>query len=611
LSPLRPCCGTLARSTLGPPQASPTSSGGDTGGWIRLKRTGRDALPWAAILLSFLLLSCGSNDTAPERAEAPSTGPSPSAPWFVDVTEEVGLDFVHETGAVGGIHLPEIMAGGAALFDFDSDGDLDAYLTNGNFDLAGGEPGSRPVNRLFRQEADGSFVDVTAGSGQGDPGYGLGMAVGDYDNDGNVDLYASNFGADRLYRNLGDGTFEDVTAGAGIRVGGFSCSAIFCDYDNDGYLDLFVTQYVRYNPSQICKSSAGERDYCSPRAFNPAPDVLLHNNGDGTFADVSRRAGLHGTISAGLGVGCEDFDRDGFPDFYVANDQYANNLWFNRGDGTFEDRALMMGAAYNMEGREEAGMGVIVNDLDNDLVTDLFVTHLGGQSNTLYRGLGGGLFEDATGAVGLAQSSLPFTGFGTVALDLELDGDLDILIADGRAFRGPEDPASIVKGMWSYFSEPNLLYLQQNGRFELHRELAVPLTEPVEVSRALVAGDIDDDGDQDVLVANIQSRARLYRNEAPREGDWLTVRAVDPRLNRIAIGARLTLVAGPRTQVRTVSRGSGYLSSNDPRAHFGLGRDSNVERIDVRWPDGLEESFPVPGLDRVITLERGSGETGR
>jgi hypothetical protein len=542
-------------------------------------------------------------------AACASTEPQPEPAWLVDVTHESGVDFVHESGATGGLHMPEIVSGGLALFDADGDDDLDLYFVNGSFELGPGNGAGRPVNRFFRQRSAGSFEEATAASGLGDAGYGVGVAVGDVDNDGDADLYLANHGADRLYLNRGDGSFEDGTAQAGIEVGGFSCSAVFCDYDLDGFLDLYVTQYVRYDPAQVCRNGAGQPDYCSPKAHNPAPDVLLRNNGDGSFTDVSEQAGLRAVAGAGLGVVCADFDEDGRPDFYAANDQYPNHLWINRGDGRFAERGLLMGAAYNLEGRAEAGMGVVAADLDDDLDLDLFVTHLGGQTNTFYRNLGGGMFEDATGVAGLAQSSLPLTGFGAVAADVEQDGDLDLFAANGRVFRAAPVPGSAIEEPWAYFAEPNLFYLNEGGgRFADRQDLAAPFVETVDVSRALAAGDLDGDGDLDLVVTNTQGAARLLRNEAPETGHWLLVRAVDPRYRRDAIGARVTVVAGGRRQRRWITRGGSYLTSSDPRAHFGLGAASSVDRIELLWPDGLAESFTVESVDRVVTLERGTGE---
>ena len=566
---------------------------------MAIRKTERAAL---GLLLAGACACAGPGTEAPERPEA--VVPS----WFVDATAATGLDFVHESGATGGLHLPEIVGGGVALFDADGDEDLDLYLTTGNFTLASGGSDARPVNRFFRHQADGSFDDATASSGLGDAGYGIGVAVGDVDNDGDADVYVTNFGPDQLYINRGDGTFANGTAAAGVAVDGLSCSAVFCDYDLDGHLDLYVTQYVRYDREQYCRNASGQRDYCSPKAYNPASDVLLHNNGDGTFSDVSRRAGLRSVAGAGLGVVCEDFNEDGRPDFYAANDQYPNHLWINRGDGTFEERALLLGAAYNLEGRAEAGMGVVAADLDDDLDLDLFVTHLGGQTNTLYRHLGRGMFEDATGVMGLAQSSLRLTGFGAAAFDVEHDGDLDLLVANGRVFRGSPLDGADQPEPWDHFAEPNLFYVNQGGgRFTIRPELAAEFTRPVEVSRALATGDLDGDGDLDVVLTNTQGAARLLRNEAPRAGHWLVVRAFDPRYRRDAIGARVLVVSGELRRMRTVTRGSSYLASSDPRVHFGLGDLQSVDRIEVRWPDGLVESFVLDGVDRVVTLERGGG----
>jgi hypothetical protein len=543
----------------------------------------------AAGLLLASLAGCAPGDPG---------GQQPDAAWFREVAGESGLGFEHRTGHSEALRMQEIVAAGAALFDHDGDGDLDIYLTSG-----------ASPNRLFRQEAGGRFVDATAESGLGDTGYGIGVAVGDVDNDGDPDVYVSNFGADRLYINRGDGSFEDGTDSAEIRVGGFSTSAVFCDYDGDGFLDLYVARYVRWDPEQYCTDSSGQRDYCHPKAFNPAADVLLHNAGDGTFRDVTREAGLASAQAAGLGVICEDLDDDGRPDFYVANDQYANYLWVNRGDGTFEDRGLLTGAAYNLEGKPEAGMGVVAADLDGDEDLDLFVTHLVGQSNTLYSNLGGGLFEDATGRAGLAEGSLLYTGFGTVAIDIELDGDLDLVVANGRVFRAEPLPDVLVAAPWNHYAEPNLLFLNRGGGvFERNQRSAPALTGAVEVSRALATGDVDNDGDLDLLVANAEGPTRLYRNEAPRSGHWLLVRVVDPRLGRDAIGAHVTAVAGSARILRTVTRGFSYLSSNDPRVHFGLPTDQ-LERLEVRWPDGLREHFDVEGVDRVMQLERGRGRT--
>ncbi len=529
---------------------------------------------------------------------------APHGSWFEDVTSAVGLDFVHESGATGQLLLPEIMGGGAALFDSDGDGDLDLYLVNGNT-LAAEAPVPPPVNRLYRQEAGGRFTDVTAESGLGDTGLGMGVAIGDIDNDGDADVYVTNYGPDVLYRNRGDGTFEPVT---GVGADGWSCSAAFVDYDRDGWLDLYVTRYVAFDPKRRCFNSAGRPDYCGPKVFTPVADVLLRNTGLGEFVDVSEQAGIASVAAAGLGVVCEDLDGDGLVDIYVANDAYPNHLWINAGDGTFRDDAVMLGAAYNLHGMSEAGMGVIASDLNNDALPDLFVTHLSDETNTLYRNLGPG-FLDVTGASGLGESSVRYTGFGVAALDVELDGDADLLVANGRVNRLEPLDGAWMEPPWDVLAEPNLAYVNgPDGVFTPACGPAAAFCRPIEISRGLAVGDIDADGDLDVLVANIQGPARLYRNEAPRRGHWLSVRAVDPRLSRDALGATITLICSDDRFVQTTRRASSYLSSGDPRAHYGLGDVTRVQRIEVAWPDGVREAFPGTDVDRMVILDRGSGK---
>lgn len=518
--------------------------------------------------------------------------------WFTDVTQAAGLTFVHESGATEGLLLPPIMGSGVAMLDYDGDEDLDLYFVTGR-----GAP-----NRLYRQDAGFQFTDVTVTGGLGDTGFGMGVAVGDYDNDGDPDVYVTNLGPDALYRNRGDGTFEDVTAAAGIAVTGWSASAAFLDDDRDGLLDLFVTQYVDFDPDQRCFDRAGRPDYCGPRAFTPVPDVLLRNAGDGTFRDVSVASGIASIPAAGLGVVCEDLDGDGRVDIYVANDAYPNHAWLNRGDGTFEEAAAMLGAAYNLHGQNEAGMGVVAADLDNDALIDLFVTHLDGETNTLYRRLADGRgFLDVTGAAGLATTSAARTGFGVAAVDVELDGDLDLIVANGRVNRLDPLPEAAVEPPLHVLAEPNMLYINDGtGRFELISIDAATLGLPVEISRGLATGDIDGDGDLDVVLTNVHGPARLYRNDALRGGHWLVVEATgSPRVR--AIGARVTLHCPDRDLVSTVRAADSYLSSSDPRVHFGLGAIERVMWIDVLWPDAVPERFATDGVDRVLHLVRGRG----
>ncbi len=563
-------------------------------------------------VLTAIITFCGCRREADPKPLATTTtrdNPTGHGGWFTEITREVGLDFVHETGARGDLLLMEIMAAGAALFDFDNDGDLDIYLTSGHSGLMDNFDGDAVTNRLFRQEADGRFVDVTSGSGLDNHGYGMGVAIGDIDNDGDLDLYATNLGRDHLYRNRGDGTFEDVTHSMGVDMNRWSTSAAFFDYDRDGRLDLYVAHYVQYDPGRKCFDFAGRPDYCGPQFFTPAVDVLLHNEGDGAFTDVSDPAGITSVTGPGLGVVCEDFNEDGWIDVYVANDTTANQLWINQGDGTFQDEALFAGTAYNLHGVPEGGMGVIAADFDNDLHADLFVTHFVEESNTLYGNLGGQSgFTDISGVTGLGWPSVPYTGFGTAAFDADLDGDLDIAVVNGRVMRAEPLPGNGLEHPWNLFAEPNSFYLNDGtGSFSAPHGIIGAFCESIEITRALAVGDIDNDGDVDMLVTNVQGPARLYRNDVTRRGHWLTVRAIDPRLGRDAIGARVTIVAGDRQFVRTIMAAFSYLSSSDPRAHFGLGDITKIERIDVRWPDGLIESFPPTPVDRQAELIRGTG----
>jgi len=604
----------------------------------------------ASFLFSSLLLTllaCGSEDagtngatngtasTAPGGSEAPSVGTSQAAsntaPWLVDATEAWNVHFTHDTGAGGELLFPEMMGGGVAVFDADEDGDLDLYFISGGTGLKGPPDPDGPVNRFFRQGDDGRFADATAGSGLGDPGYGTGVAVGDFDNDGHQDVFVANIGADRLFRGRGDGTFEDVTRAAGIPGGGrpdldpdthWSSSAAFCDVDRDGHLDLYVVGYVLFDRGVECTDKAGRREYCGPDSFEDRVDTLLHNRGDGTFRDITAAAGLDVVTGAGLGVVCEDFDDDGWVDIYVANDGDPNQLWINQGDRTFIDDALIMGSSVNASGLYEAGMGVVAADFDNDADFDLFLTHLRDETNTFYRNLGAGVgFEDQTTQAGLAAASTPYTGFGTAPLDVDLDGDLDLVIVNGRVTRG--DPLTdILPGPWNDYAEPNLVYRNDlhdgDGRFHLLDREVRPFVEPIEVGRGLATGDLDGDGDLDLAVSNIESPARLYRAEPP-PGRWLLVDAYDPRLRRRALGARVRVEAEGRSQVRTIQGAMSYLSNCDPRAHFGFGPGpgagpgeaggGRVDEIVVRWPDGLEERFPGAAMNQAIVLRRGEGSS--
>ena len=498
------------------------------------------------------------------------------------------------------------MGGGIALFDGDGDGDLDLYLPGGSDALPIGTPATETTARYYRQVRPLVFEDATAQSGIDVRGFGQGVTVADYDNDGDLDILALNYGPDALLRNRGDGTFEDVTAAAGITSDQFSVSAAFADFDRDGHLDLFITRYIDFRPGMRCDDESGRAEICGPLSCPPLHDLLLRNEGDGTFRDVSAEAGIAAVAAAGLGVVCQDFDHDGWIDFYVTNDAYANHLWINQRDGTFAEESIVQGAAFNMNSQAEAGMGVVSEDFDGDGWQDLFMTHLVKESNTLYRNLGEGRgFIDATGPSGLGASSMRFTGFGTTAVDLELDGDLDLVIANGAVNKhsARAGDASLPEP-WPLYAETNQIYLN-DGAGKFTQDPGNAFCAPEEVSRGSVAGDLDDDGDLDLIVVNLDSPLRVYRNDTTRARSWLRVRAVDPALGRLAIGARIEITDGDRVLARTVTHAVGYGSAGPAIPTFGVGE--GVREITVIWPSGEAEVFPIAAVDREVVVRRGEG----
>ncbi|MBZ0113537.1 MAG: CRTAC1 family protein [Thermoanaerobaculia bacterium] len=586
----------------------------------------------AAVLLvaSILASACGREASLPPVASSPPgagegpatfTTPAPktTVPLLVEVTDRSGVDFRHHAGAAGEQLFPEMMGGGVAVFDANQDGRLDLYFASGAPDLGRSRRSSgtgRVVNRLYIQQDDGRFADGTEGSGLDDAGYGTGLAVGDVNNDGLEDVFVANFGPDRLYLGRGEGRFEEVSEASGIAATGvaeddWSTSAAFCDVNRDGYLDLYVVRYVVFDPAVHCTDKTGRKEYCGPDSFTDRVDVLLLNRGDGTFLDATTAAGIDEVTGAGLGVVCADLDDNGWVDIYVANDGDPNQLWMNQGaqpDGSvaFVDEALILGTSVNASGLEEAGMGVLAADFDSDADLDLFLTHLRDETNTFYRNLGPsrGFQDDSTGA-GLAASSAPYTGFGTAALDLDLDGDLDLVVANGRVLRA-QALTEELPAPWNQYAEPNLVYGNQKGVFGLLGNEVLSFTEPVEIGRGLATGDLDGDGTVDLILNNLESKARIYHGSS--SGHWLLVDVVDPRLNRRALGAQVTLSGDGRRQLRTVQGAMSYLSSSDPRAHFGLGDFGQPVTLEVRWPDGLEETFTEVAVDQAIVLERGQGE---
>jgi hypothetical protein len=558
------------------------------------------------VLSASLLAGCrrASSDRPVEENAQP--------PWFDDVTTAVGLNFTHEAGPTGRYFMPQVMGSGAAFLDVDGDGRLDLLL------LHNAGPSSSARHCLYRQRPDGSFEDTGAASGLG-AGWGMGVAVGDIDNDGHIDVYISQYGGGRLFRNRGNTPngrwlgFEEVTRSAGVEQPRWGTSCAFLDYDRDGWLDLVVVNYLDYDPSAICGEISGRRDFCHPSRFPGVAARLFHNRGRGPdgrwlgFEDVTVAAGL-AAAGPGLGVVCADFNGDGWPDILVANDARPNHLWINQKDGTFKEEAVRRGIACNVLGQAQANMGIARGDVDGDGLADVFVTHLTEESHTLWRQGPAGLFRDATAQAGLASPAWRGTGFGTVLVDFDHDGWLDLAIVNGRVSRGQPADAPALPDFWRPYAERNQLFLNQGrGRFlDVSRANPAFCGTPA-VSRALVWGDFDNDGAVDLLVTSISGPARLFRNVAPRRGRWLGVRALDPRLRRDAYGARLTLRAGTKRWLGEVCPGQSYLSSGDPRVHFGLGPIEGIDELRVDWPDGLAETFPPGLLDRYVPLVRGTG----
>ncbi len=526
---------------------------------------------------------------------------------FKEVAEQVGLKFQHYNGMTGKFYLPEITGSGAALFDFDNDGDLDVFLVQGNVLEPNTKPSATLFGRLFRNDLIPSktlsFTDVTQKSGIVATGYGMGAAVGDINNDGLPDLYLSNLGSNQMYLNKGDGKFVDVTKESGIDDPHWSTSASFFDYDRDGWLDLMIVNYadfsVNNNPS--CYAATTAKDYCTPRVFRAPGNRLFHNKGNGIFEDVTTTSGVDKEFGHGLGVVTADFNNDGWIDIYVANDGDQNQLWINQKNGRFVNDALLAGCAVNRNGQAEAGMGVDAGDFDGNGTDDIFITHLMDETNTLYLNLGEALFEDRTREAGLGMPGRRFTGFGTFFFDYDNDGWLDLFVANGAVQLLPElvrqrNPIPL--------GQPDQLFRNtRKGNFvEIVDEPEFAL---LEVGRGAAFGDIDNDGDTDFLVTNNNGPARLFLNQVGNRNHWLGLRLVG-KAGRDMLGAQVEIVVDDKRILRRRVRTDGsYLSGNDPRVLAGLGAVTRVKAVRVRWPDGAVEDWKELIVDRYTTLKEG------
>jgi hypothetical protein len=523
-----------------------------------------------------------------------------------DVTRETGITFRHTDGSSGRHYLIETMSAGVALFDYNRDGRVDVYFVNGA-PLRGATAKTPPANALYRNDGDFKFTDVTRAAGVGDTGFGLGVAVGDYDNDGFPDLYVNNAGPNVLYRNQGDGTFADVTAKAGVAVGNHAgAGANFLDADGDGDLDLFVANYVAWSyESHVGRYYGAWMVYPGPKDYDRTPNVLFRNNGDGTFTDVSRTSGIASQLGAGMGTVALDWDNDGDTDIVVANDDWGNFLFQNDGTGRFTEIGLQAGVAYDINGAPQSSMGVACGDYNHDGWLDLHMTSYEGELATLYENAKGKFFDDVTRATGAGEGTLVDVTWGNGLVDFDNDGDRDIFIAGGHVNDNVEKYSDTAR----YAARNVVLMNLGNGKFTNQSDRCGDGLAVVKVSRGAAFDDLDNDGDVDAVVLNARDEPTILRNDAPKENHWLEVRLRGAKSNRDGVGAHVHVIAGDLRQMAEVHSGQGYQSHFGLRPHFGLGRQSRVDRIEVKWIGGGVDVLENVVADRLITITEGKGET--
>jgi hypothetical protein len=557
-----------------------------------------------ALYLSITLVTAGVMLIGGTPLAGQRTGTTSTPPIFSDVTRAAGIDVTNVNGASPDKHLVETMGSGAAFFDYDNDGWIDIFLVDGG-SLADRNVAKTAQHRLYHNLRNGTFADVSSTSGIQHREYGMGVCAGDYDNDGYPDLYVTNFGANTLYRNRHDGSFVDVTKTAGVGAPLWSTSCAFADLDRDGDLDLFVTNYVNASPEHppFCGNAQLKvRTYCHPLNFQPLTNIVYRNNGNGTFTDVTTAFGIAGHRGNGLGVVIADFDDDQWPDVFVANDTMPNFLFMNEQGKRFSETGLQAGVAVATDGTPRAGMGTDAGDYDGDGRLDLIVTNLDLETHSLFRNLGGRLFAYMTPQSGLSAATRAFVGFGVEWLDYDNDGALDLAMANGHVLDATE-----VLRAGSKYAQRSQLFHNVGGRFvETGRGTGSPF-DVERVARGLAAGDFDNDGDLDLLMTVNGGRAVLLRNESGQAQNALIVQTIGKASNRDGIGARLKLTSAGRTQIREIKSGSSYLSQNDIRAHFGLGRATVVDRLEIHWPSGRSESFDALPANQVVTLREGEG----
>jgi hypothetical protein len=514
----------------------------------------------------------------------------PALPQFIDVTASAGIGFVHSIGDEELSNIVESSGAGCVFFDYDNDGDLDIYLVNGRYletvsSARGRRLAGKLKNALYRNNGDGTFTDVTEEAGVGDAGFGMAAVTADYDNDGDRDLFVSNYGRDSLYRNNGDGSFTDITEKAGVGSELWSIGSSFFDFDRDGWLDLYVGGYLVFDPEY--RNYYAAEAFPGPLSYRGQKDTLYRNKGDGTFEDVTRAAGVYSTRGRAMGVTACDVDDDGDEDLFVANDGMENYLYRNRGDGSFEEIAVRTGTAFGENGEATSAMGPEFGDFDGDGLIDLLVPDM--VYGCLYRNTGKGFFEEKSADMGLAAVLGQYTSWSGNFFDYDNDGVLDIFIVNGDAHHLEPEEDTLFRG--------------EGGRKFVDVSAASgPAFKLKAVGRGSAAGDFDNDGDLDLLVLNLDGPARLYRNDGGNRGNWIMIRTVGTASNRDGIGARVRVTAGGMTQIRDMRSSSGYLSQSDPRAHFGLATSQKVDRIEVRWPSGRISTLDSVEVNQVITV---------
>ncbi|HYP26095.1 MAG TPA: CRTAC1 family protein [Blastocatellia bacterium] len=540
-------------------------------------------------------------------AALPAARASNGGVRFSDVTNQAGIKFKH-TSSPEKRYIVESMSGGVALLDYDNDGHLDIYFVNAlTMDILKSPTTPRPQSELYRNNGNGTFANVTAKAGVGDTGWGMGVCVGDYNNDGWDDIYVTCLGPDHLFKNNGDGTFANVTKAAGLGDPRWSTGAAFLDYDNDGHLDLFVSNYVDFDVNNLPSNERpclyrGIEVQCGPRGLRGAGDSLYRNNGDGTFSDVTAKAGVGDPNGYyGMGVVASDFDGDGWVDIFVANDATPNFLYRNKGDGTFKDIGFISGAAVNANGGEQACMGVTVGDYDHDGKFDIFATNFAQEYNVLYRGQGPNMFSDVANASGFMNQS--YVSWGTKFFDYDNDGWIDLFVANGHVY--PQvDKANLDAG----YRQPKTLH--RNNRDGTFTEVSARSGEALlekRVSRGVAFGDIDNDGDVDLVVNDLDGSPQLLRNDGGNANNFILIKTVGARGNRGGVGARVKVVSQGLTQMDEVRSGASYISHNDLRLHFGLEKRTKIDLIEIRWPGGAVDKIEGAGVNRLLVVKEGKG----